>query len=145
MDDEFINSYEHGTVISCHDGKSRRFYPRIFTYSADYPEKLVQPILTQPTTHLISRVLFTSIRNNGGCPCPRCLIPFERLQNIGEPRDRHQRITLQRVSDARYCKKISAARKWIYGAQNRTIKSKFVEELLKEESLVPTSVSAGSF
>jgi hypothetical protein len=26
-------------VIKCCDGEWRRFYPRIFTYSADYPEK----------------------------------------------------------------------------------------------------------
>ena len=39
LDDEFIHAYEHGLVISCCDGQIRRFYPRIFTYSADYPEK----------------------------------------------------------------------------------------------------------
>lgn len=39
LDTEFINAYEHGLVISCYDGVSRRFYPRVFTYSADYPEK----------------------------------------------------------------------------------------------------------
>lgn len=92
-------------------------------------------------THLLSRVLLASIRNKGGCPCPRCLIPLERLQNLGEPQDRHQRITLQRVNDARYLGKISDARKWIYGTKNKTIKSKYVEDLLKEDSWVPTSVS----
>ena len=39
LDDEFLHAYEHGIVISCADGVSRRIYPRIFTYSADYPEK----------------------------------------------------------------------------------------------------------
>lgn len=41
LDDEFIVAYEHGIVIMCPDGIERRFYPRIFTYSADYPEKYV--------------------------------------------------------------------------------------------------------
>lgn len=41
LDDEFVNSYKHGIVILCHDGELRRFYPRFFTYSADYPEKSV--------------------------------------------------------------------------------------------------------
>jgi hypothetical protein len=39
LDDEFLEAYEHGIVILCCDGMKRRFYPRVFTYSADYPEK----------------------------------------------------------------------------------------------------------
>lgn len=39
FDDDFVNAYHHGIVIHCADGISRRVYPRIFTYSADYPEK----------------------------------------------------------------------------------------------------------
>jgi hypothetical protein len=39
LDDEFRQAYEHGIVLTCTDGIKRRFYPRIFTYSADYPEK----------------------------------------------------------------------------------------------------------
>jgi hypothetical protein len=39
LDDEFIQAYQHGMVLKCADGIFRRIYPRIFTYSADYPEK----------------------------------------------------------------------------------------------------------
>ena len=39
LDDEFLHAYEHGIVLQCADGLFRRLYPRIFTYSADYPEK----------------------------------------------------------------------------------------------------------
>jgi hypothetical protein len=39
LDDAFIHAYEHGLVIKSCDGMLCRFYPRIFTYSADYPEK----------------------------------------------------------------------------------------------------------
>ena len=39
LDDEFRKAYEHGIVIDCADGIRWRLYPRIFTYSADYPEK----------------------------------------------------------------------------------------------------------
>lgn len=42
LDPEFTNAYQHGVVIACYDGVLRRFYPRVFTYSADYPEKSVQ-------------------------------------------------------------------------------------------------------
>jgi hypothetical protein len=38
-DDEFLEAYIHGVVVECADGIMRRLYPRIFTYSADYPEK----------------------------------------------------------------------------------------------------------
>jgi hypothetical protein len=41
LDDEFMAAYEHGIVITCGDGITRRVFPRIFTYSADYPEKYV--------------------------------------------------------------------------------------------------------
>jgi len=41
LDDEFMEAYEHGIVITCADGVTRRIFPRFFTYSADYPEKYV--------------------------------------------------------------------------------------------------------
>lgn len=41
LDNEFLEAYEHGVVIKCCDGVKRRFYFRIFAYSADYPEKSV--------------------------------------------------------------------------------------------------------
>lgn len=39
VDDDFVQAARHGIVIKCSDGQMRRVYPRIFTYSADYPEK----------------------------------------------------------------------------------------------------------
>jgi len=41
LDDEFVHAYKYGVVVECFDGVKRRIYPRIFTYSADYPEKCV--------------------------------------------------------------------------------------------------------
>ncbi|KAG2057433.1 hypothetical protein BDR06DRAFT_969243 [Suillus hirtellus] len=38
LDSEFIEACKHGIVICCCDGIECRFYPKIFTYSADYPE-----------------------------------------------------------------------------------------------------------
>ena len=38
-DEEFLEAWKHGIVIMCCDGIKRRFYPRIFSYSADYQEK----------------------------------------------------------------------------------------------------------
>jgi hypothetical protein len=39
LDEDFVHAYKYGMVIKCADGVERRIYPRIFTYSADYPEK----------------------------------------------------------------------------------------------------------
>ena len=39
LNDEFVDAYKNGIVIKCFDGILRRVYLRIFTYSADYPEK----------------------------------------------------------------------------------------------------------
>lgn len=39
LDDQFLEACKHGIVILCCDGVERKFYPRVFTYSADYPEK----------------------------------------------------------------------------------------------------------
>lgn len=41
LDDEFLEAYRHGMAFECCDNIWRRFYPRIFTYSADYKEKYV--------------------------------------------------------------------------------------------------------
>jgi len=45
LDDDFLEAYEHGIVITCQDQVKCRMYPRIFTYSADYPEKYVVMLL----------------------------------------------------------------------------------------------------
>ena len=39
LDDDFLHAYKYGMVLRCRDGIERRIYPRVFTYSADYPEK----------------------------------------------------------------------------------------------------------
>ncbi|KAG2055970.1 hypothetical protein BDR06DRAFT_842118, partial [Suillus hirtellus] len=39
IDDDFLDAYRNGIVIKCHDGVYHQVFPRIFTYSADYPEK----------------------------------------------------------------------------------------------------------
>jgi hypothetical protein len=45
LDDELLKAIEEGIVITCSDGVQRRFFIRIFTYSADYPEKYVPLLL----------------------------------------------------------------------------------------------------
>jgi hypothetical protein len=45
LDDDFVEGYRLGWVIKCEDGVTRRLFPRIFTYSADYPEKCATPFI----------------------------------------------------------------------------------------------------
>jgi hypothetical protein len=53
LDDEFIDAWEHGIPVTCCDGIERRFYPRIFTHSGDYPEKYVPLDLLEVDSHEI--------------------------------------------------------------------------------------------
>ena len=39
LDQDFMHAFKHGMLVKCGDGIMRRLFPRIFTYSADYPEK----------------------------------------------------------------------------------------------------------
>ncbi|KAF8218466.1 hypothetical protein L208DRAFT_1351176, partial [Tricholoma matsutake] len=122
LDDEFLEAYEHGIVIKCCDGIWRHFYPRIFTYSADYKEK----------------ILIASIRNLGRCPCPHCLIPLDRVANMGMCRDMAQRRTLAWIDHVKRHNHVETAREKIY-EKGYVVDSKAVEALLQEDSLVPTA------
>ncbi|KAJ7146778.1 hypothetical protein C8R44DRAFT_18711 [Mycena epipterygia] len=118
LDDEFIEAYEHGIVIHCIDGVWRRVYPRIFTYSADYPEK----------------VLLATIRDKGYCPCPRCLVPKKNFDKMGLVHDLRSRINVARIY---FLNKITAARNLIYKV-GLAINNARIDTLLQEFSLVPT-------
>jgi hypothetical protein len=87
LDDEFVACYRHGFVMECLDGVWRRFYPCIFTYSADYPEKYVNNLHSLSATEVGNRVLLATVRNKGNCPCPRCLVRKEDIFKLGQVRD----------------------------------------------------------
>jgi hypothetical protein len=90
------------------------------------------------------RILIASIRNLGRCPCPRCLIPLDRVANMGMRRDMTQRETLARIDDVHRRSRVAAARESIY-EKNLSINGVGVERLLYEDSLVPTAVSDFQF
>nr|GAT49693.1 predicted protein [Mycena chlorophos] len=122
LDDEFLEAWEHGIVIVCEDGIERCFFPRIFTYSADYPEK----------------ALLATIRNLGKCPCPRCLLPKEQVPDMGMDLDQKRREKLVRIDDDHRRSRIARVRTWIYEWGYR-IKAAAVERWLSPFSEVPTS------
>jgi hypothetical protein len=86
------------------------------------------------------RILVASIRNVGRCPCPRCLIPLVCVQNMGMHRDMMQCMSLARVDNLEWRRRIKAAREIIY-LKNYKTDSKAVEDILQQDSLVPTVVS----
>ena len=85
------------------------------------------------------RVLIANIRNLGQCPCPRCLIPKVKFQEVATENDILQCAILARCDTEERREKISSARQLIYEGQY-VIDTPRVETLLKPESLVPTVV-----
>ncbi|KAF7359835.1 hypothetical protein MVEN_00708900 [Mycena venus] len=124
LDGEFLEACKHGIVIECPDGILRRFYFRFFTYSADYPEK----------------VLLATIRNLGECPCPRCFVTKDKLDQFGTVRDDKNRVTLHRVDNENRKSYVQKARDWIYRL-GHAVRGAKVERLLKPKSWVPTTAS----
>ncbi|KAJ3531358.1 hypothetical protein NMY22_g8186 [Coprinellus aureogranulatus] len=122
LDDEFIEAYRHGLVIDCFDGVRRRFYPRIMTYSADYPE----------------RTVVLSIRTLGQTPCCKCTVSADEIPNLGQPGDRQIRTSRQRVDGLERQTQVDKARRLIYRGKHLSVNSKPVEAILQPTSLVPT-------
>lgn len=85
----------------------------------------------------IFRVLLATIRNQGGCPCPRCLVPTPKVDRLGLVSDNNIRINKARKYNS---VRVNIARKLIY-EDGVPIKGSRVEALLKATSAVPTSVS----
>ena len=140
LDPEFMYAYEHGIVFMCPDGIERRFYPRFFTYTADYPEKSARFLDVRLVINRnIARVYLASIRNLGRCPCPRCTILRDSIHNMGTDTDMDARNELTRRDNEGRRSLVSRARKAIYDG-GVAVNSVVVENLLREQSLVPTEV-----
>lgn len=65
---------------------------------------------------------------------------MDRVHNMGMPRDMTQRKSLMRIDNVQRRSRVEAAREAIY-VKNFGIDSVVVENLLKEDSLVPAAVS----
>ncbi|CAA7270389.1 unnamed protein product [Cyclocybe aegerita] len=118
LDDKFLHAFCYGMVIKCADGIEWRVYPRIFTYSADYPEK----------------VLLATIHDKGLSPCPQCLTPKTRINQMGLQQDSNFQVQHPWTYLGDF---VCRAREWIY-KMARPIGGTWVEDLLKPTSSVPT-------
>ncbi|KAI0629503.1 hypothetical protein C8Q77DRAFT_1065419 [Trametes polyzona] len=119
LDDEFVHAYVHGVLVECADGVVRRLFPRFFSYSADYPEK----------------VLLTAIKNLGKCPCTRCLVKMADIPESGTRADLLRRKDVRRDSPA-LRSKIKRARKWLF-THGIPVTSIHIERLINQWSLNP--------
>ncbi|KAJ2975803.1 hypothetical protein NUW54_g11670 [Trametes sanguinea] len=119
LDDEFLDAYENGILVQCGDGVTRRIFPRILSYSADYPEKILLAALKPLSKH----------------PCPRCLVPKDELCLAGTPDDMHNRSNNQCTDTPALSRDIKRARKYLF--QGASLGSKRVQALLGSRSLNP--------
>ena len=80
----------------------------------------------------------------GQCPSPRCKIPRDKIREFATPEDMEIRRSQTRRDDEDRQKKVKKACSFIY-EKGYVVNSSHVEDLLKEESLVPTKASLPSF
>ncbi|KAI9067850.1 hypothetical protein FKP32DRAFT_1562843, partial [Trametes sanguinea] len=122
LDDEFLDAYENGILVRCGDGVTRRIFPRILTYSADYPEKILLAALKPLSKH----------------PCPRCLVSKDEICLAGTPEDMHDRCANERKDTPALRRDIKRARKLLF--KGSSLGSKRIQDLLDSRSLNPVQV-----
>ncbi|KAI6122144.1 hypothetical protein EDD16DRAFT_1691903 [Pisolithus croceorrhizus] len=67
LDMQFMDAYQSGIIIWCADRITWWIYPHFFSYSADYPEK----------------VLLGGIKFLGKLTCPQCLVAKKNFSKMG--------------------------------------------------------------
>ncbi|KAJ3576110.1 hypothetical protein NP233_g670 [Leucocoprinus birnbaumii] len=120
LDPRFLYAYVHGLEVLCADGILRLLFPRFFTYSADYPEKII----------------LATIRFLGGCPCPRCMIKKNMICGLGTAADQEARNNARTDSIARQGL-VEQARKLVFRS-GKSVASGPVEKILKPHSMTLT-------
>ncbi|KAH6902770.1 hypothetical protein BKA70DRAFT_1111955 [Coprinopsis sp. MPI-PUGE-AT-0042] len=116
LDADFMHAYFHGFEWKFWDAIIRLVFPRVFTHSADYPEKL----------------LIACLRYFATCPCPRCLMPKTMIYKVGSDWDRKFRAKHPRVDTDKVRSAIQNGREWIFhgsGWKNQNIESTLSKRL----------------
>ncbi|TEB24443.1 hypothetical protein FA13DRAFT_1797302 [Coprinellus micaceus] len=127
LSQDLVDAMKHGIIITCPDNIERCFFPRIFTYSADYPEKGVFYCFT-----------IAGLRTNGLTPCHRCLVQKDQLFRLGAPSDT-ERVHQQRSLEDQQ-EKVAAAQVNIvkgYAVDSKDV----IEKKLVPTSLVPLNTA----
>jgi len=87
---------------------------------------------------MVPRVLLATIRDNGLCPCPRCLMPKTQLDRMGQIPDSKFR-TMNGIRQYLH-EKVQDAQDLVYQVGHAVAGAR-VDRLLKATSSVPTIVS----
>ncbi|KZT08265.1 uncharacterized protein LAESUDRAFT_649821 [Laetiporus sulphureus 93-53] len=120
LDPEFMHAYEHGILLCCRDGVLHRLFLRFFTYSADYPEK----------------ILLACIRYLAQCLCPHCLIKKADIPDMDSHMDMLRRAKFRADSyPVQY--DIMKTRHWIF-EKGYGPRSKHIANILDRYLLVPS-------
>ncbi|KAH9953547.1 hypothetical protein BC827DRAFT_1145963 [Russula dissimulans] len=119
LDNNFMSVYVHGMLITCRDRVKCQIYPWIFTYTADYPEK----------------VLLACIKYLTKCPCPHCLIEKVHIPSTGTKVDSQRRSYLH-IDNNHLQNAISRAREWIF-VKGLGITAKWIQDTLGLQSHMP--------
>ncbi|KAK7465384.1 hypothetical protein VKT23_005362 [Stygiomarasmius scandens] len=120
LDDELLDAYVHGLLLICTDTVLRRLYPRFFSQSADYLE----------------RILLVCMKFLAKCPCPRCKITKARIPQLGTKNDFKLRESKRRQDSQTHHEKIELARKLIF-CHGNSVAGTAVANILEDESLTP--------
>ncbi|KAE9393770.1 hypothetical protein BT96DRAFT_828701 [Gymnopus androsaceus JB14] len=121
FDNEFMEAYDHGLVLKCVNIVQQCLFPCLFTYSADYIEK----ILIATTCML------------GSHPCVHCLVDKDQIDQLGTKSDTKQHETKARIDSEECQSTIEKMQKWIFD-DGLSVASSYVEAFLKPFSWVPT-------
>uniref|UniRef100_A0A0W0FN43 Uncharacterized protein n=1 Tax=Moniliophthora roreri TaxID=221103 RepID=A0A0W0FN43_MONRR len=125
LDDEFVEAYVNGAVFKCADHVERFSQTELFSYAADYPEK----IAVVCTKHLRK------------CLCIRCLTERSLVPLMGTPQDMKCRIIKQHVDSKHRQDKVENVCKYMF-KHGYSPESDAVKGLLDAESLTPIRISA---
>lgn len=80
-----------------------------------------------------------TIRDQGRCPCVRCLVTTPQIPSLGTTEDRLLRQTQPRLESEERQQRVKDARDKLY-REGYVITGDHVDGVLKDESLVPTQV-----
>ena len=138
LDEEFQHTDKYRIVVQGLDQIKRHVYPQIITYSADYPEKLVFVFTSaHAIAHYFGRVMLAMICDQGLCPCPCCLVPKRKLDQLGSSEDTRNWIRKACKYDG---ESVHEAQRLIYEL-GKGINGAAIQCELKATSAVPILVS----
>ncbi|KIL54289.1 hypothetical protein M378DRAFT_19051 [Amanita muscaria Koide BX008] len=116
LDDEFMHAYVHGFDYLFCDGTRRLVFPRLFTYAADYPEK----------------ILLACIKYLGKRPCPRCLIVKGNISDMGKKVDMDNRSKSSRIDGPETQSAIANVRRAVFDT-GMSFTCQFVDNIIGDK------------